>query len=357
MNYDALVREKAEALKTKEKVNILAFESSCDETSVSVVESGRIVRSLRIASQIDTHVEYGGVVPEIASRMHVEAISELTDLALQDAGMTYDDIDALAVTAGPGLVGALLVGVSFAKSMAYVLKKPLIGVHHIEGHISAIYLDHPELKPPFLSLVISGGHTQLVEVLGYGMYRALGSTRDDAAGEAFDKGARVLGLPYPGGKHMDLLAKEGREDAFTFPQAKMKDSPMDFSFSGLKTSLIQMVHQKNQKEPAWLEANKADLAASYQHAIVKVLKEHAVLAMEQLGYQTLALAGGVAANSCLRREMEQAMRSLGRQMICPSLIHCTDNAAMIGAAAYYRLMKGEVAPLSLNATPSLPLVP
>ena len=357
MSYESLCREKVQRLIEKKEALILAFESSCDETSVAVIDSGRKVRSLRIASQIDTHVEYGGVVPEIASRMHVEAIGSLTDLALKDAGVSLEQVDALAVTAGPGLVGALLVGVSFAKSMAYVLKKPLIGVHHIEGHISANYLDHPDLSPPFLCLVISGGHTQLVEVLGYGMYRPLGATRDDAAGEAFDKGARVLGLPYPGGKHMDQLAQNGRPDAFSFPQARVKDAPLDFSFSGLKTSLIQLVHQKVQQDPGWLEPHRADLAASYQQAIVKTLREHAQIAMEELGYQTLALAGGVAANSCLRREMGAAMAALNRKLVYPNLIHCTDNAAMIGAAAYYRLMKGAFAPLSLNAMPSLPLAP
>jgi N6-L-threonylcarbamoyladenine synthase len=355
MSGSGSISEQVNALRAKGAARILAFETSCDETSVAVVDSGRTVRALQIASQIDTHVEYGGVVPEIASRMHVEAIGPLTDLALEQAGISLEQVDAVAVTRGPGLVGALLVGVSYAKSLAYGLNRPLIGVHHIEGHISANYLDHPELRPPFLCLIVSGGHTQLVEVADYGVYRLVASTRDDAAGEAFDKGARVLGLPYPGGKHMDALAGRGDSRAFSFPRAKMADSPLDFSFSGLKTSLIQLVQRESRKDPQWLEENRADLAASFQAAIVQVLVDHAREAMEQLGYETLALAGGVAANSCLRRRMEQAMTGMERKMVCPKLIHCTDNGAMIGSAAFYRLMKGEFAPLSLNAVPSLPL--
>ena len=356
MSGPVSISDQVKALTQNGAARILAFESSCDETSVAVVDSGRKVTSLQIASQIDTHVEYGGVVPEIASRMHVEAIGPLTDRALVQAGTSLEGVDAIAVTQGPGLVGALLVGVSYAKSLAFGLNKPLIGVHHIEGHISANYLDHPDFKPPFLCLIVSGGHTQLVEVLDYGVYRQVASTRDDAAGEAFDKGARVLGLPYPGGKHMDGLAQEGDHHAFSFPRARMMDAPLDFSFSGLKTSLIQLVQRQSRQDAQWLKTHRADLAASFQAAIVEVLVDHASSAMENLGYETLALAGGVAANSCLRQRMDQAMKSRGRQMVCPQLIHCTDNAAMIGSAAFYRLMKGEFAPLSLNAMPSLPLM-
>ena len=351
MSYESTAAEKGRLLRERGSALILAFESSCDETSVALVQDGRKLLSLEIASQIDTHVEYGGVVPEIASRMHVEAIGALTTEALNRAGKTLGDVDAIAVTAGPGLVGALLVGVSYAKSLAWVLNKPLYGVHHIQGHISANYLEHPDLKPPFMCLVVSGGHTQLVEVTEDGLIRRA-TTRDDAAGEAFDKGARAMGLPYPGGKHLDALAKAGDPHAFTFPRARVEDAPLDFSFSGLKTNLIQRIHKEGE---AWVEAHRADLAASYQEAIVSTLAEHSRMLMETSSYDTLAIAGGVAANSGLRARLQAEMDALGKRFVCPSLILCTDNAAMIGAAAFTRVMKGEPDRLDLNALPSLPL--
>ena len=339
----------------------LAIESSCDETAVAVVSSPRgkdefTVLSNEIASQIDIHKRFGGVVPEIASRAHIEAISPLTYKALSDAGVAMADIDCVAVTTEPGLIGALLVGVNFAKSLAFSNGKPLIGVNHIEGHVSANFLTHAELEPPFLCLVVSGGHSHLVEVSGYGCYRLLGQTRDDAAGEAFDKAARVLGLPYPGGPRIDRLAEEGNPEAFQLPRPRT-EKPYDYSFSGLKTAFMNLAHQMEQRgEPL----PKADLAASFRNAVCTELAEKAerLLLDERARGRRLpmALAGGVSANRELRRRFEALCGRLQVPLYMPRLELCTDNGAMIGSAAYYRLRRGETAGLALNAAPALRLV-
>ena len=329
---------------------ILALETSCDETAAAVVENGRRILSNAVFSQMDIHALYGGVVPEIASRAHVEACDRMIDQALAEAGLTVDDIDALAVTYGPGLVGALLIGVNCMKGFSYATGKPLIPVNHIEGHVSANFLTDPELTPPFLCLVVSGGHSHLVTVNDYGSYTLLGQTADDAAGEAFDKGARVLGLPYPGGPHLSKMAEGGDPAALKLPRPKA-EGKYDFSFSGLKTAFINACHnleQKGQPLP------KADLAASYQQAIVECLCEKTMLAVEDTGLKTLCLAGGVSANKLLREQMAALAKARGIRLCMPEVALCTDNAAMIAAAAYYR--RNETAALSLNAAPSLRLV-
>lgn len=331
---------------------ILAIESSCDETAAAVVKNGREVLSNIISSQIDLHTLYGGVVPEIASRKHIENINDVVDRAMKEAGVTYDDISAIAVTYGPGLVGALLVGVSFAKGLAYALKKPLIKVHHIEGHISANYIENKDLEPPFGCLVVSGGHTHLVRVLDYGKYEILGKTRDDAAGEAFDKVARAVGLGYPGGPKIDKLAKEGNPDAIEFPRAKVAGSEYDFSFSGLKSAVLNYINGCTMKNT---EFNRADLVASFQKAVVDVLVNHAMRACEEFGFKKMAIAGGVASNSALRSAMLCACRSKEIEFYYPSPILCTDNAVMIGAAAYYEFLSGNFADTDLNAIPNLKL--
>lgn len=334
----------------KDRVRILAIESSCDETAAAVVEDGRKVLSSIISSQIAVHTLYGGVVPEIASRKHIEVINQVVTESLKEAGMGLEQIDAIAVTYGPGLVGALLVGVSFAKSMAYAAKKPLVGVHHIEGHIAANYIAHQELTPPFLSLVVSGGHTHLVLAEDYGVYKIIGRTRDDAAGEAFDKVARVIGLGYPGGPKIDRLAKEGNRDAISFPRAAVGDSDLDFSFSGVKSAVLNYVNQcRMQKELL----HRADIAASFQGAVVDVLVEHTLTAAKRTGMNKIALAGGVAANSGLREGMEQACRAHGLELYYPTPVLCTDNAMMIGSAGYYEYQKGIRSDWSLNAIPGL----
>ncbi len=333
-------------------VNILAIESSCDETAAAVIRNGREVRSNIIYSQIDLHTLYGGVVPEIASRKHIEKINPVVDQALKEAGMKLTDCDAVAVTYGPGLVGALLVGVAFAKATAYAAGLPLIGVHHIEGHISANFLEHPDLKPPFLCLVVSGGHTHLTVVRDYGEYEILGCTHDDAAGEAFDKIARAIGLGYPGGPKVDKLAKLGNPNAIMFPRAKVGDSEYDFSFSGLKSAVLNYL---NQAEMRGEEINKADVAASFQAAVVDVLVERTMHAAKALGFRQVALSGGVASNSALREGMKKACEARGYEMIYPSPIYCTDNAAMIGAAAYHQFLKNDFSSLDLNAIPNLGL--
>ncbi len=335
-----------------EDVLILAIESSCDETAAAVVKNGRTVLSNVISSQIDLHTLYGGVVPEIASRKHMEQINQVVDKALLEADVTLSDITAIAVTYGPGLVGALLVGLSHAKALAYAAKKPLIGVHHIEGHICANYIENPELEPSFGCLVVSGGHTHLVNVKNYGEYEILGKTRDDAAGEAFDKVARAVGLGYPGGPKIDKLAKEGNPDAVIFPRAKVGDSVYDFSFSGIKSSVLNYINQCAMRNE---EFNKADLVASFQKAVVDVLVDHAMLAAKEYGFKKLAIAGGVASNSALRAAMSEACAKNGIEFYHPSPILCTDNAAMIGAAGYYEYLKGNFAGLELNAVPSLRL--
>ena len=333
-------------------MNILAIESSCDETAAAVVQDGRKVLSNIISSQIEIHKLYGGVVPEIASRKHIEKVIQVVDEALKEASLTMDEIDAVAVTYGPGLVGALLVGVSAAKSIAFAYNKPLIGVHHIEGHISANYIENEELEPPFLCLVVSGGHTNLVIVKDYGEYEVLGKTRDDAAGEAFDKVARAIGLGYPGGPKIQKISEEGNKDAIAFPRAKVADNPFDFSFSGLKSSVLNYI---NSCEMNGEKINKADIAASFQEAVVDVLVSHTIAGAKQLGFKKIAMAGGVASNAVLREEMKEACERRGFKFYHPSPILCTDNAAMIGAAAYYDYIKGLISDLTLNAVPSLKL--
>ena len=339
-------------MKNEKDIVILAIESSCDETAAAVVRNGREVLSNIISSQIALHTLYGGVVPEIASRKHIEKINQVIEEALKEADMTLDDIDAIGVTYGPGLVGALLVGVAEAKAIAYATKKPLIGVHHIEGHISANYIENKDLEPPFACLVVSGGHTHLVVVEDYGKYKILGRTRDDAAGEAFDKVARAIGLGYPGGPKIDRLSKEGNPDAITFPRAHIAESVYDFSFSGLKSAVLNYLNGAKMKGE---EIVAADVAASFQKAVTDVLVEHAMMAVKEYGFDKLAIAGGVASNSTLRREMELACEKNHIKFYHPSPLLCTDNAAMIGAAAYYEYLAGTRSSLDLNAIPTLNL--
>ena len=331
---------------------ILAIESSCDETAASVVKNGRTILSNVISSQIALHTLYGGVVPEIASRKHIEKINQVIEQALSDAGVTLDDLDAIGVTYGPGLVGALLVGVAEAKAIAYAKKLPLVGVHHIEGHVSANYIEHPDLEPPFLCLIVSGGHTHLVIVKDYGEFEILGRTRDDAAGEAFDKVARAIGLGYPGGPKVDKLSKEGNPNAIEFPKAKIGDCPYDFSFSGVKSAVLNYI---NHAQMTGEEVNRADLAASFQKAVVDVLVEYTMLAAKDYGMTKIAIAGGVASNGTLRVAMEEACKKNNYSFYRPSPIFCTDNAAMIGVAAYYEYIKGTRHGWDLNAVPNLKL--
>lgn len=331
---------------------ILAIESSCDETAAAVVEDGRSILSNIINSQIDIHKLYGGVVPEIASRKHIENINTVIRLALKEAGCRLADIDAIAVTYGPGLVGALLVGVATGKALAFAAGKPLIAVNHIEGHISANYPENKELKPPFAALVVSGGHTYLANVSDYGCYEIIGKTRDDAAGEAFDKIARALDLGYPGGPKIDALAKEGNPSAITFPRASVADAPMDFSFSGLKSAVLNYL---NSQEMQGNEINKADVAASFQSAVTDAICDRAMLMCDKTGIKKLAIAGGVAANSALRAQLSSECKKRDISFYSPSLLMCTDNAAMIGAAAYYKYIKNEFASYDLNAVPGLGL--
>ena len=331
---------------------ILAIESSCDETAASVVKNGRTVLSNVISSQIELHKLYGGVVPEIASRKHIEKINQVIEEALSEAGVTLDDLDAIGVTYGPGLVGALLVGVAEAKAIAYAKKLPLVGVHHIEGHVSANYIEHPDLEPPFLCLIVSGGHTHLVIVKDYGEFEILGRTRDDAAGEAFDKVARAIGLGYPGGPKIDKLSKEGNPHAIPFPKAKIDGAPYDFSFSGVKSAVLNYI---NQNKMQGKEIKAADLAASFQQSVVEVLVEHTMLAAKDYHMDKVAIAGGVASNGTLRQAMKEACEKNGLKFYHPSPIFCTDNAAMIGVAAYYEYKKGTRHGWDLNAVPNLKL--
>lgn len=331
---------------------ILAIESSCDETAASVVKNGRCVLSNIISSQIAIHTLYGGVVPEIASRKHIEKINQVVEAALKEADVTLDDIDAIGVTYGPGLVGALLVGVAEAKAIAYAKKKPLVGVHHIEGHVSANYIEHPDLEPPFLCEIISGGHTHLVIVKDYGSFEILGRTRDDAAGEVFDKVARAIGLGYPGGPKIDKLAKEGNPHAIDFPRAHMEDAPYDFSFSGVKSAVLNHLNKCRMTGEPIVEA---DIAASFQQAVVDVLVDNAIRAAKDYHMDRLAIAGGVASNGALRAAMEAACEKEGIRFYRPSPIFCTDNAAMIGVAAYYEYRKGTRHGWDLNAVPNLKL--
>ena len=333
-------------------MKILGIESSCDETAASVVEDGRKVLSNVIASQVEEHKIYGGVVPEIASRRHTEAICGVVDKALADAGCTIDDIDAIAVTYAPGLIGALLVGVNYAKGLSYSTSKPLVPVHHLRGHIAANYISCEEIKPPFLSLVVSGGHSHIINVKSYTEFEVIGRTRDDAAGEAMDKAARTVGLPYPGGVNLDKISKNGDENKYKFPIPKVADSKYDFSFSGLKTFAVNLVHNASQKG----ETVKAeDLGASFIKAVTDLLVSHTMEAAKDTGSKTIVLAGGVSANSRLRRVMQEQCDKMGVKLFMPELKYCGDNAAMIASQGYYEYLDGKRADLTLNAVASMPI--
>lgn len=327
-------------------MNILAVESSCDETAVAIVRNGREILTDCIASQVDLHRLYGGVVPEIASRKHIEAISGLADQALAETGLSRADIDAVAVTYAPGLIGAVLVGVNFAKAAAFAMKKPLIPVHHIRGHIAANYLAYPELEPPFLCLVVSGGHTMIVEVKDYTEMNILGTSLDDAAGECFDKVARVLGMPYPGGAALDKMAQQGNDKQYELPRSRPGENPYNMSFSGLKTAALNLIHHAGQVGE---ELNIPDLCASFSAAVSDTLVPRVVMSMEQTGHRKIAVAGGVAANSRIRHDILEAAGKLNAQVFMPPLRLCGDNGAMIGAQAYYEFLAGNVADMSLNA--------
>lgn len=327
-------------------MKILAIESSCDETAAAVVEDGRSVLSNVVASQVPEHKIYGGVVPEIASRRHAEAISGVVNKALSDADLTLDDIDAVAVTYAPGLIGALLVGVNYAKGLSYGKKLPLIPVHHLRSHIAANYITHPDLKPPFFCLVVSGGNTMMVEVKDYTDFRIVGRTRDDAAGEALDKAARTMGIPYPGGLNMDKMAADGDDTAYKFPMPKVENCPYDFSFSGLKTSVINTIHNSEQKG---IEVNKKDLGASFMKAVSNCLCKNTEKAMVDFKHNTLVIAGGVSANSVLRRDITELCKKHKWKLYLPELALCGDNAAMVGSQGYYEYLSGNTAGLELNA--------
>lgn len=326
-------------------MRILALESSCDETAAAVVEDGRKILSSVIASQVEEHRLYGGVVPEIASRRHSEAVVPVTRQALEEAGLSLEQVDAVAVTYAPGLIGALLVGVNFAKGLSLASGKPLIPVHHLRGHIASNYLTSPELEPPFLCLVVSGGHSHIIQVKSYTELHVLGRTRDDAAGEAFDKAARAMGMPYPGGIAMDKLAESGNPEAFLLPRPSVEGAPYDFSFSGLKTAVINLLHTSRQRGQ---ELSTADLSASFRSAVVDCLVRNFVQAAQDTGAQKLVIAGGVSANSLLRRRMEQECRQRGWEWYRPDLSLCGDNAAMIGSQAYYEFLSGKRAGMELN---------
>ena len=333
-------------------VLILAIETSCDETAASVVRNGRKVLSNVIYTQIALHTRYGGVVPEIASRKHIEKINQVIEEALDQADVSLSDVTAVAVTCGPGLVGALLVGVAEAKAISFAAGLPLVGVHHISGHISANYIEYPELEPPFVCLVASGGHSHLVVVKDYGVYEIIGRTRDDAAGEAFDKVALAIGLGYPGGPKIDSISKEGNPDAVPFPRAKVGESEYDFSFSGLKSAVLNYLNSCQMKGEDY---SQADVAASFQKAVVDVLVEHSLHAVKEFGYDRFAIAGGVASNSALREAFERECRKRKIAFYCPSPLLCTDNAAMIGAAGYYQYIRGACSSYDLNAEPNMKL--
>lgn len=330
---------------------ILAIESSCDETAVAVIKNGREVLANVVSTQIDIHKKFGGVVPEVASRKHLENINIVVEEALEQSGLALEDMTHIAVTYGPGLVGALLVGVATAKALAFAANKPLIAVHHIEGHIYANFLVNPELEPPLLCLVVSGGHTAIVKIDRHGHYILLGQTRDDAAGEAYDKVARSIGLPYPGGPQIDRLAKEGDPKAIDLPRAWLEEDSYDFSFSGLKSAVLNYLNKMAMKQQA---VEPRDVAASFQQAVIDVLVTKTMRAAQAEGLKTIVLAGGVAANSGLRQQLEEAAAAQGCTLYCPPLALCTDNAAMIGAAAHYKALRGEFADWTLNAVPNLP---
>ncbi|MEZ4627469.1 MAG: tRNA (adenosine(37)-N6)-threonylcarbamoyltransferase complex transferase subunit TsaD [Eubacteriales bacterium] len=352
-HYQRAAQDKLDELRQKPRVRILAIETSCDETAAAVVENGRTVLSNAVYTQIPLHVPYGGVVPEIASRSHVQKIGAVVCRALDEAGLTLTDLDAVAVTSGPGLVGALLVGLSYAKGLAYAAGLPFLGVHHIAAHIAANYLSYPDLQPPFTCLVASGGHSHIIVVEAYNRYRLIGRTRDDAAGEAFDKVARVLGLPYPGGPNLEQLAREGDPTRYRFHSAFNEGEGLDFSFSGIKTAVVNRLQNAEQTGEA---LNRADLAASFQKTVVDILSDKAVRATRaQTGEagKKLALAGGVSANRTLREAMEARANKVGIAFYCPEIRYSTDNAAMVGSAAYEKLMSGLTDELSLNAVPYL----
>ena len=336
----------------KEEINILAIESSCDETAASIVQNGRKVLSNVISSQIDLHTLYGGVVPEIASRKHIENIDGVIKEALKKANMTFEDIDAIGVTYGPGLVGALLVGLAEAKALAYAIKKPLVGVHHIEGHICANYIEDINFEPPYVALVVSGGHSHLLYVKDYGKYEILGRTLDDAAGEAYDKIARAIGMGYPGGPKIDKAAKEGNPHAVEFPRVYLDEDSYDFSFSGLKSAVLNYINKKKMMNE---ELNPNDIAASFQNAVIEVLVAKTIKAARDKGVNKIAMAGGVASNTALRHLMKDMCDKNGFSLNVPSPIYCTDNAAMIGSAAYYEFINGVRDGIDLNANPSLKL--
>ena len=344
--YFELAKEKTQKLIEKRSALILAVESSCDETSAAVVKDGREVLSNVISTQIPIHKKYGGVVPEIASRSHTTALVAVVEEALEKAGVTLDEVDAISVTQGPGLIGALLTGVNYAKALAYAKKLPLIGVHHIQGHICANFIEHRELEPPFIALAVSGGHSHILKVADYCDFTLMGATRDDAVGEAFDKVARVLDLGYPGGVKIDALAKDGNIDAYNFTTQLEREDNYDFSFSGVKTAVVNLVHNLQQKG---LEVPKADIAASFQKSVVRMLIEKAMKAASDTGCKKIVLAGGVAANSRLRQEIERMCRQAQIELYYPSPVLCTDNGAMIGAAGYYTLMAGKISDIDLNA--------
>ena len=336
----------------EKNIKILAIESSCDETAAAVVENGRKVLSNIISTQIDIHTLYGGVVPEIASRKHLERINQVVKEALKQASVTLEDIDAVAVTYGPGLVGALLVGTAEAKAIAYAAGKPLVGVHHIEGHIAANYIENQDLEPPFMCLIVSGGHTHLVVVEDYDKFNIIGRTRDDAAGEAFDKVARAIGLGYPGGPKIDKISKEGNPHAYEFPRTKITNSIYDFSFSGLKSAVLNQLNLSKMKGE---EINPADVAASFQKSVVDTLVSRSMIALEETGMKKFAIAGGVASNTAIRAAFKEECKKRGVEFYHPSPILCTDNAVMIGSAAYYEYKNGITHGWDLNAIPNLKL--
>lgn len=333
-------------------MRILSIESSCDETAAAIVEDGRKVLASVVASQVEEHRLYGGVVPEIASRRHAEAITGVVSEALSQAWLSLEDIDAIAVTFAPGLIGALLVGVNFAKGLSLATGKPLIPVHHLRSHIAANYITHPELKPPFLCLVVSGGHSHIVQVEDYTKMRVIGATRDDAAGEAFDKAARTMGMPYPGGVKLDKVAELGNDSAYTLPHPTVSGSPYDYSFSGLKTAVINLLHNAEQKGET---INKEDLCASFRKAVVGCLTDNLFKAAENLGTDTIVAAGGVSANSLLRRELQRICKEKNMRLYIPELSLCGDNAAMVGSQAYYEYQSGNIAERDLNAVATLPI--